>query len=73
MTTKTCNIDTNKTHCTCTFSCGKAGICCACLDYHRSKAELPGCYFPKETEKTGDRSIASFINVVKQKGTSFLK
>ncbi|MDR0448499.1 MAG: DUF6485 family protein [Treponema sp.] len=73
MTTKTCNINENKSHCTCTFSCGKKGVCCECLDYHRSRGELPGCYFPKDAERTGDRSIANFIAVVKQQGSSFLK
>jgi len=34
--------------------------------------ELPACYFPKEEERSGDRSIANFINIVKQKGTAFL-
>jgi hypothetical protein len=33
---------------------------------------LPGCYFPKAEERGGDRSIDSFINIVKQKGTAFL-
>ena len=73
MTTKTCNIDHNKTICTCTFSCGRKGICCECIEYHRGSGELPGCYFPKEAEKSGDRSVNNFINIVKQKGTSFLK
>ncbi|MDR2552115.1 MAG: DUF6485 family protein [Treponema sp.] len=73
MTTRTCMVDTNKSRCTCTFSCGRAGICCECIEYHRSKAELPGCYFPRDAEKTGDRSIASFTALVKQRGVSFLK
>ena len=73
MTTKTCNIDRNKTNCNCTFSCGRKGVCCECIDYHRGSGELPACYFPKDAEKSGDRSINNFVNIVKQKGTSFIK
>ncbi|MCL1815896.1 MAG: DUF6485 family protein [Treponema sp.] len=72
MTAKTCNVERNKSRCPCTFNCGKHGICCDCLEYHRSSGELPACYFPKDAEKSGNRSIANFISLVQQKGTSFL-
>jgi hypothetical protein len=73
MTTRICNVDKNKDNCPCTFSCGKQGICCECIGYHRGKAELPACYFPKDAEKTGDRSVTNFVGIVQKKGTDFLK
>ena len=49
-------------HCTCTCTaCDKRGNCCKCVAYHRSKAELPGCFFTARGERTYDRSIAGFI------------
>ena len=53
----------NKEKCTCTFSCSRKGNCCECIFYHQSKGELPGCMFPAEAEKTGNRSIEYFIKV----------
>jgi len=73
MATKICNVENNKTHCNCTFNCGKKGICCECIAYHRGNGELPACYFPKDAEKSGDRSINNFIAIVNQKGISYLK
>ena len=73
MAAKTCNIDSNKTKCNCSFNCGKKGICCECIHYHRGNGELPACYFPNDAEKSGNRSIANFISIVQQKGTSYLK
>ncbi len=69
---KECTQTRNLDNCTCTFSCSRKGICCECLRYHRSLGELPGCYFPKDYEKTGDRSIKTFISIVKERGTAFL-
>jgi hypothetical protein len=66
MTTRSCNVDKNKVNCGCTFSCERKGVCCECIDYHRAREELPGCYFPKAAEKTGDRSVANFVRIVKQ-------
>ena len=71
--TRSCTVDQNKTRCACTFGCGKKGICCECIGYHRGLGELPGCYFPRDAERTGDRSISNFIGIVKQKGSSWLK
>jgi len=68
-----CTQAKNTEKCSCTFSCPRKGVCCECVSYHRSRGELPGCYFPQEFEKTGDRSVESFILLVKQKGSSFIK
>ncbi|KAA0015151.1 MAG: cytosolic protein, partial [Thermoplasmata archaeon] len=37
------------------------GKCCECLRYHLSRRELPACCFPKEVERTYDRSFEKFI------------
>ncbi|MEW6557564.1 MAG: DUF6485 family protein [Elusimicrobiota bacterium] len=59
---RNCNIDRNLTKCTCTYQpCSRKGICCECVSYHLKNGELPGCFFPKEAERTYDRSIAKFI------------
>ncbi|MEN3186607.1 MAG: DUF6485 family protein [Atribacterota bacterium] len=59
-----CNLKANLSQCTCTYlSCHRRGKCCECVVYHRSHGELPGCFFPKEAEKTYDRSIRKFIDV----------
>lgn len=73
MALKTCNVENNKRNCTCTFNCGRKGICCECIEYHRGNGELPGCYFPKDAEKSGNRSVANFISIVQQQGAAFLK
>ncbi|MDR1144130.1 MAG: DUF6485 family protein [Spirochaetaceae bacterium] len=67
-----CTSAQNKKACNCSFNCARAGICCRCLNYHRRNGELPGCYFPADIEKTGDRSIKNFITIVQQRGTSYL-
>ncbi len=59
---RSCDQEQNLLDCTCTYtSCSKRGICCECIKYHRSKGEIPGCLFPKEVEKTYDRSIERFV------------
>ncbi len=63
-----CNKDKNKNFCNCTFSCSRKGVCCDCLTYHRSLGELPACYFPKEEEKTGDRSVDNFVRIYNKRG-----
>ena len=63
-----CKKDINKAKCNCTFACSRKGMCCDCLAYHRNKGELPGCYFPDDYEKNGDRSIQSFIRLVEERG-----
>ncbi|MDP8259438.1 MAG: DUF6485 family protein [Candidatus Gygaella obscura] len=65
-----CKIAQNQKYCNCTYdSCGKKGICCDCLHYHRKMGQLPACYFPDDIEKTYDRSIEKFIEVYKQRGS----
>jgi len=52
----------NLKNCACTYEpCGRKGICCECIAYHRRQGQIPGCLFPKDTEKTFDRSIKRFI------------
>jgi hypothetical protein len=68
-----CKLEQNKKNCNCSYNCEKAGICCRCLGYHRRNGELPGCYFPADIEKTGNRSIANFIKVYGERGGGYLK
>ena len=54
--------EANLSVCNCTYEpCGRKGICCECISYHRRSGELPACYFSERTERTYDRSIAAFI------------
>lgn len=62
-----CKIQQNKNTCNCTYPCSKKGICCECLGYHRSRNELPACFFPDAVERTYDRSIENFIRVYQSK------
>lgn len=56
-----CKKDKNKVSCTCSYSsCGKRGLCCDCVAYHRDRGEIPGCFFSETSEKTYDRSIKYF-------------
>ena len=51
-------------NCNCSYQgCSRKGICCECLTYHRSKKELPACYFPENIEKTYNRSIKKFVEI----------
>ena len=70
---KTCNIEQNKQNCNCTYSCSKKGICCECLNYHRSMGEMPACYFPDDIEVGYDRSIENFIRIFQQRGGGYLR
>ncbi len=67
-----CKKESNKAFCNCTYSCSKKGICCDCIAYHRKKGELPACYFPKDVEKTYDRSIETFIAIYEDRGSEYL-
>lgn len=67
------NKSRNLEYCNCSFSCGKKGTCCDCIAYHRSMGELPGCYFPKDVESSGDRSIANFIKTYQSRGAGYLR
>jgi len=66
-----CNKTNNLKNCNCSYPCSRKGICCECITYHRRNGELPACYFPKEEEKTYDRSIEYFISLYKSKGSWF--
>ena len=60
-----CVKEKNMAKCTCTCtSCSRRGACCACVEYHREKGELPGCFFPPEAERTYNRSIDYFVKVM---------
>ncbi len=63
-----CNIEKNTKDCTCTYSCSRKGKCCECIQYHRRNGEIPGCLFPKDAEKTYNRSISYFVKVMSAKG-----
>jgi len=44
-----CKIEENKAQCSCSYEpCSRKGKCCECVFYHRSKGEIPGCFFPAE-------------------------
>ena len=63
-----CNIEANKTKCNCTYeSCSRKGKCCDCISYHLKYDELPACVFPREVERTYDRSFARFVRVFQEK------
>ncbi len=56
-----CKRETNAENCTCTFTnCELRGMCCECIAKHLKDKQLPGCCFPAEAEKTGDRSFENF-------------
>ena len=59
------NFQINLEDCSCTYSCNKKGKCCECLKNHRSRNQLPACFFPPEIEKTYDRSFVKFIEFYK--------
>ncbi|MFN3550473.1 MAG: DUF6485 family protein [Endomicrobiia bacterium] len=68
MLQQNCNIQKNLNFCSCTYEpCPRKGKCCECVIYHRKNNELPGCFFPKDKEKTYNRSIEYFISIQKQK------
>jgi hypothetical protein len=51
------NKERNLKGCNCTYTCGRKGICCECVIYHRERGEIPGCFFSDSAEKTWDRSV----------------
>ena len=54
----TCDrLEQNLAACNCTYRC------CECVAYHRSRGELPACYFDAAAERTYDRSIANFVRL----------
>ena len=62
-----CKIEENKTNCNCSYPCSRKGLCCECLIYHKSRGEVPACFFPDEVERTYDRTIENFIRVNQEK------
>ncbi|MEI8389231.1 MAG: DUF6485 family protein [bacterium] len=61
-----CKTAKNIQNCTCSYDgCSRKGICCECVAYHRSKQEIPGCFFPLDAEKSWDRSVKNFVNSYK--------
>lgn len=60
-----CKKETNLTKCNCTYEpCSRKGICCECVSYHLRSRELPACFFPKDAERTFDRSFEHFARLV---------
>ncbi|MBT3355724.1 hypothetical protein HN784_04900 [bacterium] len=60
----------NLTWCNCSFNaCGKKGICCECVKYHRERNEIPACFFSEEMECGYDRSIENFIKDYRNRKT----
>ena len=61
------NRERNLKDCGCTYSsCSRRGLCCECIRHHRAKGEIPGCLFPKEAERTYDRSLGNFLSSQRQ-------
>lgn len=51
--------------CACTYEpCARKGVCCECIAAHVRVRELPGCCFPKEAERSYDRSFEHFAKLV---------
>lgn len=64
----TCKKEKNLKMCTCSYEpCNRKGICCECVAYHLQKRQLPGCFFPKDDEKTYNRSFEYFTDLVAKK------
>ncbi len=63
-----CQINRNLKNCNCSYSsCSRKGKCCECLHYHLRNQELPACCFPRNIEKTYDRSFQRFARLVLEK------
>jgi hypothetical protein len=62
-----CKKETNLAACSCTYEpCTRKGVCCDCLRYHLRSRELPACAFPREEERTYDRSFEHFACLVEK-------
>lgn len=60
------NKKNNLENCNCSYEpCSRKGVCCECILYHRTKKQIPACFFPKEAEAVYDRSINNFIKFYK--------
>jgi len=63
-----CKKATNLKMCSCSYDpCNRKGLCCDCVSYHLKKRQLPGCFFPKDAEKTYNRSFEYFARLVTEK------
>ena len=63
----TCKKEQNMKKCNCSYpNCQRKGVCCDCLTYHLSSRELPACCFPKDVEKTYNRSFEKFAELVEK-------
>jgi len=63
-----CRKEKNLASRTCTNDpCSRKGICCECVEYHVKKRQLPGCCFPKDAERTYNRSFEHFAKLVQEK------
>ena len=59
------NLEESRAQCPCTYEpCSRKGICCECIRHHWERKELPACFFPKDVERTYDRSVEKFIETV---------
>ena len=62
-----CKQPKNLESCACTYpGCSRKGMCCECLRHHLENRELPACCFPKDVEKSYDRSFDKFAELVGQ-------
>ena len=60
-----CKKDKNLAVCTCSYEpCSRKGMCCDCVQYHLRSREIPGCFFPRNAERTYDRSFEHFARLV---------
>ncbi len=56
-----CQKEKNLLKCNCSYpGCPRKGMCCECIKYHRSRGELPACFFSEKAEKSYDRSFEKF-------------
>ena len=62
-----CKILENKKRCTCSYDCLRVGLCCECVKHHVAKRQVPACFFPKDAEKTYNRSFEHFARLVAEK------
>ena len=61
---KECKAQANLKRCNCTYDpCGRKGVCCECIDYHRGMGQLPACLFPDDVEKTFEKQHAQRRNM----------
>ncbi len=63
-----CNKEKNTARCNCTYEpCSRKGVCCECVAYHQKSRQLPACFFPRDAERTYDRSYAHFARLVSER------